>query len=122
MPAELAGDPGGVVFDGSQRFFLADAPQYLLHPFARAGAGKAQCLFGQKPHAVLVEQAEQQGLGADGRVDQFIVAQGVEQGAGAVPDFLGRAAGLVAGRAGGSPADVEAAVAAISALAKKWDA
>ncbi|MNE16657.1 hypothetical protein D3C80_1096100 [compost metagenome] len=44
-----------------------------------------------------MEQAIEQGLGADGRVDQFVVAQGGEQGAGALPHLFGRAARLVAG-------------------------
>lgn len=36
--------------------------------------------------------------------------------------FSAFAAGLVAGRSGGSPADIHAAVAAITELAKEWEA
>ena len=44
-----------------------------------------------------MKQAEQQGLRRDGRVDQLVVAQSAEQGAGAVPDLFGGASRLVAG-------------------------
>jgi hypothetical protein len=46
-------------------------------------------------------------------------ANGVARPAAPLSAFV---AGLVAGRAGGSPADIEAAASAISALAAKWDA
>ncbi|GAA1930359.1 hypothetical protein GCM10009775_23050 [Microbacterium aoyamense] len=47
------------------------------------------------------------------------VATGVARPAAPFSAF---AAGLVAGRAGGSPEDTRAAVAAITALAKEWEA
>ena len=46
-------------------------------------------------------------------------ATGVARPAAPLSAFV---AGLVAGRAGGSPADIEGAAAAISALAAKWEA
>lgn len=46
------------------------------------------------------------------------VAQGVARPAAPLSAFV---AGLVAGRAGGSPADVESAVAAITEAARTWD-
>ena len=46
-------------------------------------------------------------------------ANGVARPAAPLSAFV---AGLVAGRAGGSPADIETAASAISALAAKWDA
>jgi hypothetical protein len=46
-------------------------------------------------------------------------ANGVARPAAPLSTFV---AGLVAGRAGGSAADIEAAAAAITALAAKWEA
>ncbi|MEU1971032.1 DUF6457 domain-containing protein [Microbacterium sp. NPDC019599] len=47
------------------------------------------------------------------------VANGVARPAAPLSAFV---AGLVAGRAGGSPADVESAVAAVTQLAGTWEA
>ena len=57
-----------------------------------------------------MEQAEQQDLRRDRRIQQFVIGQGLEQGPRAVPGLLGRAARLIAGdqldqRPAGTPAD-----------------
>ncbi|MNE15829.1 hypothetical protein D3C80_1087510 [compost metagenome] len=98
-----------VVFDHVGAVFRREGLHHRDQSLLRAAADGGQGLGAFQPHAVLVEQAIQQGLGADGRVDQFVVAQGLEQGAGALPDLLGRAARAVAGddldhRSAGAPA------------------
>ncbi|KAG1461180.1 hypothetical protein G6F57_014191 [Rhizopus arrhizus] len=86
-PAEFAANldcVGG--FGGGTGFVLAQRLQHRCDPFTRAGAGEGQRLAAHQLGLLFVEQAVQQLLGRGGQ--QFGLAQGLEQGAGAGPAVL----------------------------------
>ena len=83
LPTEFATHFGLSVGQGRPGFFTAQRLQHDGHPFARAGAGKAQGTFGKDGRLFLVEKAVQELAAGDRK--QFIGLQGVEQSASPVP-------------------------------------
>ena len=77
--------------------FGREGRQQVADTVLRTAAESVQRLRVEQTHAVFVEQAKQQGLRRQRRIDQLILADGLEERLGARPCVVGVAARRVAG-------------------------
>src|SRR5690606_10792271 len=88
LAAKLAGAGDDTLLHHFVDFVTAEGLQHRFHALARTMAGKFDRGRFIGAHAILVEEAEQKPVRLQGRVEQLVILDRIEQDRGAVPVFF----------------------------------